>query len=65
MLTLRFVRYAVPAELDSVNGCLPGNLFTLAMESAVRAGDVYSRCSPGRGVKPLFPSSITQLYMFC
>lgn len=60
MHTLRFVRYAVPAELCNSNGCLPGYLLTLWIDSAVRAGEVYRRCSPGRGVK-VSPSSITQL----
>jgi hypothetical protein len=50
----------VPPELCSVNGCLPGNLLTLCIDKAVRAGDLYRCCSPGRGVK-VSPSSMTQL----
>lgn len=40
LLTRWFVRYAVPALLDSANGAFPGYVLGVFMDKLVRAGDV-------------------------
>ena len=60
-LTRRFVRWTQPALLCRENGSTPACLAKGCSDSDVRGGEVYSVCSPGRGVKLPSSASITQL----